>query len=89
MCQDAETIASVKGQWEIKKRQAKELEHRVKRLTEDLDLARFKTQEALKDNTELKLKIDVLNSHQGGLESEKKHLELELKETKELQENFE
>jgi hypothetical protein len=60
------------------------LEHRVKKITDELDLSRFKTQESIKDNTELKLKIDVLNSHQGGLESEKKHLELELKETREL-----
>ena len=62
MCKDAETISSLKGQYDIKKRQSKDLENRVKKLTEELDTARFKTQTALKDNTELKLKIDVLNS---------------------------
>jgi hypothetical protein len=53
-------------------------------LTDDLDQARFKTQEAAKINTELKLTIDVLTSTKQGLLSEKKHLSLELKETKEL-----
>jgi chromosome segregation ATPase len=58
-------------------------------LTDDLDQARYKTQEAAKDNTELKLKIDVLTSTTQGLLSEKKHLVLELTETKELSKVFE
>jgi hypothetical protein len=41
-------------------------------------------QEGQKDITELKLKIDVLKSTNDGLISEKKHLLLELTETKEL-----
>lgn len=53
-------------------------------MTSDCDNARYKTQEAAKDNTELKLKIDVLTSTTQGLISEKKHLTLELSETKEL-----
>ena len=47
-------------------------------------MSRYKIQEVQKDNTELKLKIDVLNSTSSGLGAEKKHLTLELKETKEL-----
>lgn len=58
-------------------------------MTDDLDQARYKTQEAAKDNTELKLKIDVLTSTTQGLLSEKKHLVLELTETKELSKVFE
>jgi len=42
-----------------------------------------------KENTELRLKIDVLQSTSGGLSSEKKHLQLELRETKELNERNE
>ena len=58
-------------------------------MTDELDQARYKTQEAAKDNTELKLKIDVLTSTTQGLLSEKKHLVLELTETKELSKVFE
>ena len=42
-----------------------------------------------KENTEYKLKLDVLQSTNDGLMSEKKHLTLELKETKELLHVFE
>jgi len=58
-------------------------------LTSDCDNARYKTQEAAKDNTELKLKIDVMTSTTQGLVSEKKHLTLELSETNELKQVFE
>lgn len=39
--------------------------------------------------TELKLRIDVLDSQLSGLRNEKQHLQLELKETKELQKIYE
>mgnify|MGYP001006278680 CR=1 FL=1 len=45
---------------------------------------RYKVQDLQKENTEMKLKMDVLVSTNDGLTSEKKHLTLELKETKEL-----
>ena len=45
---------------------------------------RYEVQDAQKENTEMKLKMDVFQSTCDGLQSEKKHLTLELKETKEL-----
>lgn len=60
------------------------MEIRTQRTSDELDLYRYKVQEGQKDNTELKLKIDVMKSTVDGLASEKKHLTLELKETKEL-----
>jgi len=45
---------------------------------------RYDVQNVQKENTEMKLKLDVLQSTNDGLMSEKKHLTLELKETKEL-----
>ena len=45
---------------------------------------RYDVQNIQKENTESKLKLDVLQSTNDGLVSEKKHLTLELKETKEL-----
>lgn len=45
---------------------------------------RYDVQNVQKENTEMKLKLDVLQSTNDGLTSEKKHLTLELKETKEL-----
>ena len=50
---------------------------------------RYDVQNVQKENTEYKLKIDVLQSTNDGLMSEKKHLTLELKETKELLHVFE
>jgi len=47
-------------------------------------LFRYRVQDAQKENTEMKLKMDVFQSTNDGLVSEKKHLTLELKETKEL-----
>jgi chromosome segregation ATPase len=46
-------------------------------------------QECLKDNTELKLKIDVNASTISGLESEKSHLTMENKELRELNSMYE
>jgi chromosome segregation ATPase len=46
-------------------------------------------QECLKDNTELKLKIDVNASTISGLESEKSHLTMENKELRELNNMYE
>lgn len=43
----------------------------------------------MKDLTEARLKIDVLQSTIDGLKAEKKHSELELRETKELLAIFE
>ena len=54
-----------------------------------MDLFRYKVQDAQKENTEMKLKMDVLQSTNDGLQSEKKHLSLELKETKELMQTYE
>lgn len=48
----------------------------------------MKTQEYLKENTELRLKIDVEKSFCAGLDCEKKRVELELSEAKELLEIF-
>ncbi len=47
-------------------------------------MTKYKLQESSKDITELKLKIDVFESSLSGLKNEKQHLQLELKETKEL-----
>ena len=46
-------------------------------------------QEAQKENTEMKLKLDVFQSTIDGLSSEKKHLTLELSSTKELLQTYE
>lgn len=48
----------------------------------------MKTQEYLKENTELRLRIDVEKSFCAGVQSEKQHVELELSEAKELLEIF-
>jgi uncharacterized coiled-coil DUF342 family protein len=52
--------------------------------TSELDGYRYRVQELQKDNTEMKLKIDVQRSTIDGLYSEIKHLTLELKETRDL-----
>ena len=49
-----------------------------------MDLFRYKVADIEKENTDMKLKIDVYQSTISGLQSEKKHYQLELKETKEL-----
>lgn len=62
----------------------RDMELRTNKAQDELDLFRYKVQEAHKDNTELRLKIDVNNSTISGLESEKSHLTLEVKELREL-----
>lgn len=57
--QDKEEIASLHRELTVKNRQLKEIESRSSRIAEELDTARFKMQESLKESTELKLKIDV------------------------------
>jgi len=42
MSQDHEEINSIKGQFGIKVKQAKDLEQKVRKVTEDLDLSRYK-----------------------------------------------
>ena len=66
----------------IKGRQLKDNESRTKQIQETLDLLRYDHQNVQKENTEIKLKIDVLQSANDGLQSEKKHLSLEVRETK-------
>jgi hypothetical protein len=51
---------------------------------EELDLTKYKCQEMQKDLTEMKLKTDVLISANEGLTNEKKHLVIELNETRSL-----
>lgn len=46
-------------------------------------------QNVQKENTEVKLKLDVLQSTNDGLQSEKKHLTLEVRETKQLLHTYE
>ena len=53
-------------------------------LQDNLDLFRYRVQDGQKEITELTLKMDVVQAANDGLVSEKKHLKLELKETKEL-----
>ena len=84
MAQDKEEIASNKRELQIKNRQLRETEQRSLKVADELDIFRYKVQECMKDITELKLKLDVQQSTIDGLESEKKHLELELTETREL-----
>ncbi len=62
-----------------------EYEDRYKKAQDDLDITNYKLQEAGKDLTELKLKIDVIGQEIESHKHDKQHLELELKETKELQ----
>ena len=54
-----------------------------------MDLFRYKVADIEKENTDMKLKIDVYQSTIAGLQSEKKHYQLELKETKELLQIYE
>ena len=50
---------------------------------------RYDMQNVQKENTEMKLKVDVLQSTNDGLVSEKKHLTLEVRETKQLLHTYE
>jgi len=54
-----------------------------------LDLYRYKVQDCNKDNTELKLRNDGLVQERDGLAAEKRHLTLELNETKDLLQIYE
>ena len=47
-------------------------------------MLQYKTQDCQKENTEMKLKVEVLQSGFDGLKHEKKHMALELKEKNEL-----
>ena len=47
-------------------------------------MLQYKTQDCQKENTEMKLKVEVLQSGFDGLKHEKKHMTLELKEKNEL-----
>lgn len=73
----------------IKIKQVNDYEHRYTKTQDELDMTKYKLQEANKDITELKLRIDVFESQIEGLKNEKMHLQLELKETKELQKVYE
>lgn len=84
-----EIIGSIQRELNIKNRQMKDMEIRTNKAMEELDSFRFKLQESYKDNTELKLKMDVSISTISGLESEKSHLTLEVKELRELNTMYE
>lgn len=73
----------------IKSRQLREVEQRCQRVVDELDQFRYKIQDLSKENTEMKLKIDVQQSTIDGLSSEIKHSTIELKETKDLLQIYE
>ena len=89
IAQKREELESSRRELNIKGRQLKENDIRTQQIQDSLDLFRYKVQDAQKENTEMKLKMDVFQSTCDGLMSEKKHLTLELKETKELQHIYE
>lgn len=68
----------------IKSDQLEEFEKRNAATLDELDLVKYKLQEQQKDITEMKLRTDVLTSTNDGLTSERSHLTVELKETREL-----
>lgn len=74
---------------DIKVKQMSELEKRLERVQDDLDLAQYRLQDQQKDLTELKLKSEVLVSTNNALSSEKAHLVMELKQTRELYSTYE
>ena len=84
MTQDKEEIASIKRELIIKNKQLKEVEVRCQSAINDVEGLRYRVQELQKDNTEMKLQIDVQVSTIDGHKSEIKHQHLELKETREL-----
>lgn len=59
MAQDKEEIDSLKREMQIKLKQLKEVDLRCQRAIDEADLGRVKIQDLLKDNTEMKLKVDV------------------------------
>jgi chromosome segregation ATPase len=84
-----EKLNALQREINIKIRQVEDYEQRYSRTQDELDLTKYKLQESMKDVTELRLKIDVNESSIEGFRNEKTHLELELKETKELQKIYE
>ena len=74
---------------EIKATQLNDYENRIGKIQDELDLATYKIQDQQKDLTEMKLKADVLVSTNDGLSSEKKHLTIELRETRQLYKTYE
>lgn len=84
-----EKLNSIQRELVIKNKQVNEYEHRYSKTQDELDLTKYKLQEAFKDITELKLKLDVLETVIEGLKNEKTHIVLELKETKDLQKIYE
>lgn len=68
----------------IKSKQLKEVEVRSQQAVNEADAFRYKIQDLQKENTEMRLKIDVQQSTIDGLNSEIKHQSLELKETRDL-----
>ena len=84
-----EKIAGLQREVNIKVKQVQDLEGKYTGAQDELDMTKYKLQELMKDLTEHKLKIDVFESQVTGLKNEKQHLQLELKETKELQKVYE
>ena len=84
-----EKLSALQREINIKCKQVEEYEDRYTKTQDELDLTKYKLQEGHKDITELRLKIDVFDSSVSGLKNEKQHLQLELKETKQLQKVYE
>jgi uncharacterized coiled-coil DUF342 family protein len=84
-----EKVDALQRDLQIKNDQLVETELRTNRTLDELDIAKYKLQEQQKELTEIKLKTDVLISSNDGLTSERDHLSVELKETRELQRSYE
>ena len=84
-----EQLESLRREFSIKGKQLKENDQKKQQIQDALDLINYKVAETEKQNTDMKLKMDVYISQVDGLISEKKHLTLELKETKELLQIYE
>ena len=79
-----EKFAAIQRENAIKVKQLQEYEERYQKTQEELDLTKYRLHESTKDITQMKLKVDVLESQLEGTKNEKQHLALELKETKDL-----
>ena len=84
-----ENVESLQRDLSIKSDQLSEFEQRTAKTLDELDLVKYKLQEQQKELTETKLKTDVLTSTNDGLTSERAHLTVELKETRDLQKSYE
>lgn len=73
IAQDKEEIASTRRELTIKSKQLKEVEGRCQQSINEADSFRYKIQELQKENTEMRLKIDVQQSTIDGLNSEIRH----------------